>query len=183
MKIEGYKALFDDCSTRDGTILKAKNIYICNSVIKFRHSGYHFCKRLEDTLRYYDGFKEIQFARVIGSGIITTYDDEYYGYYDMYACSELYVDHFLSKQEINTYIEKLIKLAPYNPERILRFIRGYKLTNKQKEQIVTSINDKYTKERCHKAIEYYQENKKYVYEINSRWKNERRISNNRASKK
>ena len=163
MRYDGYKAFFCDCSTRNGMVLQENKIYICESVVKFRHSGFHFCKRLEDTLRYFDGFQKIKFAKVIGSGKIDEYVDEYYGYYDMYSCSRLYIDHFLTNDEINDYIDMLVKLAQYYPERLIRMISGYKLSSEQKKYILENVKSEISNERVKKAIKYYQENKKNVY--------------------
>ena len=62
-------------------------------------NGFHFCKRLEDTLRYIDD-KDPKIARVIGRGTIDEGFDDYNGYYDMYASSIIDIKYFLMREEI-----------------------------------------------------------------------------------
>ena len=46
------------------------------------------CSNIEDCFRYVCADKSI-IAEVIGFGDIQKYDDEYYGYFDMYVCEYL----------------------------------------------------------------------------------------------
>ena len=65
MDIIDYKAVSKDHTSRYGDLFEDGKNYNINSRIKFGSNGYHFCKRLKDTLRYFDGFSDIAFAKVI----------------------------------------------------------------------------------------------------------------------
>ena len=61
-------------------------------------NGFHFCQRLEDTLRYVNAMNgDVLLAEVIGSGEIKEGYDDYYGYYDMYVASDLKVVRVLDR--------------------------------------------------------------------------------------
>ena len=159
----GYKAFNSDLSNRYGQKFREKRIYHSGDKdIKFRKTGFHFCKRLEDTLRYYDGFSEIKIAKVAGFGEIDEYEDNYYGYYDMYSAKDMYIHHFLSEKEVVDYVIDILANS-YNVERVIRFISGYKIDDDVKIKILKLIRNECDKMRVEKAIKYYQEGKKYVY--------------------
>lgn len=154
--IKGYKCFNEDFTNRYGFKFSVGKIYITDSHVKFRSRGFHFCKNLEDTFRYFDAFNlKIKICEVVGSGNITTYSDEYYGYYDMYSCEKLEIKHELNRKEIIDYGLSL------DYTKVSRFIQGLKLTKEEidkfKQRYKNYIN-------VIQAIEYYQENKLYVYE-------------------
>ena len=129
MEIRGYKAFNKDMTNRYGVEFKDGGVYEVLGDARFGNdgNGFHFCKRLEDTLRYFDGMgDEIQIAEVIGSGDICEYCDEYYGYYDMYSATRLEVVNVLSRRDI---IKMFIDGQLSN--RIIRFIQGYNLSEKE----------------------------------------------------
>lgn len=162
MEIRGYKAFNEDLSNRYGAEFKAGEIYQVTGPVAFgtRGNGFHFCKRLEDTLRYFDAMEgNVQIAEVIGRGNIAEYYDDYYGYYDMYAASELEVVKVLSREEI---------LVPYlisaNYDRVKRFVSGFRLTFDEKEMFRTAFSDR---KDILQAIAYYQDGIKNTYDIPS----------------
>ena len=58
--------------------------------------GFHFAERLEDCLRYYNGFEEeIDIAKVVALGNVLESYDDYYGYYDLYVTDHIYIEHVL----------------------------------------------------------------------------------------
>ena len=153
--IAGYKAFNSNFTTRYKSLMEKGHFYTTDSNIKFGMSGYHFCKRMEDTLRYFDGFKPIQIAKVLGMGEIVEYYDHYNGYYDMYACSKIYIESFLTKEEIWQYVLTLVKEAEYGSLRLFRIIQGYKLNEEQKRYILERLKNKNSYDYYEKAIEYY----------------------------
>lgn len=57
MEVLGYKCFNKDLTNSYGTIFEIGQIYTIQGDIKFgtKGNGFHMCKRLEDTLRYFDG--------------------------------------------------------------------------------------------------------------------------------
>lgn len=106
--IKGYKAFNADLTNRYGIPFEEGKKYSVNGHAVFGNhgNGFHFCERLEDTLRYFDAMDgEVLFAEVVGSGDIVEYSDEYYGYYDMYAATEIEVLRVLTREDIiNMYL-------------------------------------------------------------------------------
>ena len=157
MIIKGYKAFNKDRTSRYNTPYEEGKIYQVNGPLKFGNSGngIHFCKRLEDTLRYFPAMEEeIAIAQVTGIGEIVEYYDDYYGYYDMYAARKLKIDKFLERDEI---IEMFLSL---HDDRVKRFVSGFKLTEEEIKMFKETFQ---TEEKVLKAIAYYQENERDVY--------------------
>lgn len=158
MKIEGYKAFNKGLINRYGKEFTEKIVYFQNEEPKFGNNGrgFHFCKRLEDTLRYFPAMEEeIEIAKVTSLGQISEYEDDYYGYYDLYATNIIKIDHVLTRKEILTQVLKLT-----DERRIIRFISGYRLTKEEIEIFrIRFINNKSIQD----AISYYQEGDKDVY--------------------
>ena len=67
---------------------------------------------------------------MIGSGIIDEGSDEYYGYYDVYAASDIKVVRYLTRAEILEYASQL------NFYRMKRFIINFELTNEELDLFV-----------------------------------------------
>lgn len=157
MKIKGYKAFAMDGTNVKGIIFPPGR-YHCDGNISFgtHGNGYHFAKRLEDTIRF--GIVDdklvgnVLIAEVIGSGTIAEGTDEYYGYYDMYSASDLEVIRYLSREEIIQYA-----LSLHDSKRMERFVSKYYLTEEE-QQLFYGIY-----EEVDLAIDYYQRNKKNVY--------------------
>ncbi len=114
------------------------------------------CTNLEDTLRYFDAMNQnVDICKVVGYGNIEKYDDEYNGFYDMYAVEYMKILYVLTREQIIDYIVKL----PI--ERIQRFISLYKLNPDE----IDMFKEKYQNiPMILMTIEYYQENNKKVYQ-------------------
>lgn len=156
MTINGYKSFNNDGTNIIGEILLPGIIYHCDGEIKFgpKGNGFHFAKNMEDTIRYsdYDNFlRKIIIAEVIGSGIIDEGSDEYNGYYDLYAASDLEVVRYLSREEI---ISLALTLPFY---RMIRFISLFKLYPSE----ISLFENIY--HEVDLAIDYYQRGIKDVY--------------------
>lgn len=120
-----------------------------------RNSGYHFCKNLEDTLRYFNGLEEeITICQVKAIGNISEYTDEWYGY-DIYATDKLYIEKILSRKEIIEYANKL------DNNRLIRFIQGLKLTPEE----ISYFKEKYNQRSIIlNYLKFYQEGDLEVFE-------------------
>ena len=159
-EIIGYKSFNKDFETFNNIKMEPNKIYETDDNIKYHRHGYHFAERLEDTLRYVNGLEEeIIICRIKALGKIDWYDDEYYGYYDLGCTNKILIDKLLKREEI---IDYALKLYEY---RLIRFIRGYKLTKEELEFFKkTFINN----DNIINNILYYQEkdyevfNKKYI---------------------
>lgn len=152
----GYKS-YDGNKVKEEDILN-KHFHLDGN-IKFHKRGYHFCERIEDTLRYSGGISNpnIIIAEVEANNIINEGSDEYYGYYDMYATSDLYVKKILSREELIDYF-----LNNSNNNRVKRFIESYKLNEIEIELFKLQYIDD---QLLIKTIEYYQEKKLDVFSI------------------
>lgn len=156
MEIKGYKVFSKDRLNRYGQEYEEGKHYHVDGKIVFGNygNGIHFCKRMEDTFRYVDAVNEqVEVAKVVGSGEIVEFNDEYYGYYDMYAASDLDVIKFLSRKEI---IEHFLK---QNTLSVRRFVGLFRLTEEIELFKVIFCDDI----DVIKAIAYYQEGDKDVY--------------------
>lgn len=162
--IKGYKAFHKDMKNRYGMEFIEGEIYSVEGPIEFGNNGngFHFCKRLEDTLRYVPAMEEeVCIAEVTAFGDLAERVDEYYGYYDLYASRFIRIDKILERDEI---IEMFLNK---DPERVIRFISGYKLTPEEIELFkLKYCNEK----RVLKALSYYQENDKEVYMVKEKTK-------------
>ena len=120
----GFKAFNKDFTNRYGDKFEVGETYHAQGEIKWGNNGngFHLCSNLEDCFRYFDSNDSI-IAEVIGYGNIQKYDDEYYGYFDMYVCEYLRVIRVISREEI---IEMM--LHTYKDRRD-RFIRDFNLTS------------------------------------------------------
>ena len=157
MEVVGFKAFNYDMSNNNGIIFEEKKVYEVDGKIKYGNggNGFHFCKNLEDTLRYYNGMsKLIKIASVKGIGKIKESYDDYYGYYDLYVTNKLYVERIYTREEIINYI------LNKDPFYIERFLMGFKLTKEELEYFKMIFSD-YS--RIINTISYYQEGKINVY--------------------
>ncbi len=126
--IKGYKAFNSDKTNRYHQKFEEHTIYSILGNPSFGNNGhgYHFCTNLADVFRYFE--EDVIVAKVISLGLTQKYDDEYNGYYDMYVTNKIYIDRFLSHEEIINYF-----LNSSNPEEIKRFLITYSLN---KEEII-----------------------------------------------
>ena len=153
----GYKCFNADMTNRYGMKLEVGKTYQTNSKIKFGNDGhgFHFCKNIEDTFRYFDAMNdEVAVCLVKGTGDIDEYKDDYYGYYDMYSAENIEILKQLTREEI---IEIGLNLTG---ERVRRFISGFRLTEGEielfREKFKSSIS-------VQKTIDYYQFKKSNSY--------------------
>ena len=145
-------------TNRYGKTLEVGKAYSTNGEAKFGNdgNGFHFCKNLEDTLRYFDAFNnEVNICYVRGFGDIATYEDEYNGYYDMYSSTNIEILKKLERDEIINYV---INLPEY---RVSRFISLFKLTNDEIELFREKFKNSYI---VNDMISYYQLKDKDVFE-------------------
>ncbi len=147
--IKGYKSLDNNLKNMYGFQYEIGKKYLLNGELKWKENGFHFCTYMEDTLRYIKDFNtDFKIVEVIGSGDIVKYDDEYYGYYDMYASSVLEIIREIKREEL---INEVINS---NVFRVERLISSIKLT----EDELFLIKEKY--KYLDDIINYYQYNQK-----------------------
>lgn len=162
---DGYKAFNADFSNCIGERCQENTEYEFLGDVVERKSGFHFCKRLEDVFKYYNGLnKDIIICRVKALSDVIWYSDEdyFYGDYDdIGVCSKIYIGNAMTRDEIMSYVLNL------NFYSLMRFIRGYKLSVEEIECLKDKINNEY-KDYCYRdavlnCISYYQEDNKDVY--------------------
>ncbi len=145
--VSGYKVFNKGIINKYGVSFEEKKAYrldISKHDVKYGKYGYHFTKRLEDGLRYFDGLNEdLVIAKVKSLGNVLESYDDYYEYYNLYVTDYLYIDYM-----INTTFP-----------RLERFIQGYKLTESEIAYLTNYDLDK----SVQKAIEYYQYGNKDAY--------------------
>ncbi len=158
IKISGYKSFAEDGTNIYGKIFEIGK-YHCDGEIKFgiNGNGYHFSKRLEDTIRF--GLTNdnrqvgnVLIAKVVGSGIIDNGYDDYNGYYDMYSVSDLEIIKYLTREEIISYMLQIT-----NEDRIIRFVSLFALTEEEKNLFYGKSN------KIDMTIDYYQNGIKDAY--------------------
>lgn len=157
MEIKGYKCFNKDFTNRYGRKFSIGQIYVAPGIIKFGNNGngFHICKNMEDTFRYYDT-SNIIVCEVIGSGNYVEYSDEYNEYFDMYSVEKLEIIRKLSREEI---IEEGLNL---NEIRVKRFLSTFKLTQEE----IDNFKSKFRNNRnILNILAYYQEKNKDVYNI------------------
>ncbi|HOZ89025.1 MAG TPA: hypothetical protein PK737_02205 [Bacilli bacterium] len=155
--IEGYKVFDANMKNMYGEEFKVGETYHCPGPIAFgtQGQGWHFCKRLEDALRYAVGLGEnFIVCAVTGFGKIIESFDDYNEYYDMYSASDMIINKALTRQEIIDYIVEA------NDFQIKRFISLYKLNPEEIKLFKNLFADS---ELIMNAIAYYQEGDKEVY--------------------
>ena len=149
-EIIGYKCFKEGLQTNPGMTMELGKEYISIAPPKFRSSGFHMCERLEDTLRYFDSFTQpIDICKVIGYPEYMKYEDEYYGYYDMYSCQRILLTKKLTRKEI---IDEARHMCDY---RINRFLSLYKLMPSEVEEFIEKYSDGYHDYILY-IIQYYQ---------------------------
>lgn len=113
MEIRGYKCFNKDKTNRYGMFFQEGKKYSVDGVVSFGNNGngFHFCENLSDVFRFFDVLNgNYTVASVIGSGVVVKRDDEFYGYYDMFSCSDIYIEKFLTRDEI---IEKMLSVNSF----------------------------------------------------------------------
>ena len=157
---KGYKAFNKNHTNRHNKLFEEGKIYTTEENIKFGVSsehGYHFCKRLEDTLRYFPAMEEeIAVAEVTGLGEVVEWEDTYYDYYDMYSTSKIRIDRFLKREEIISMFLKGNKTV----EQVKRFLMSMKLNEVEIELFKEAYPNN---QDILGTIAYYQEGDKDYY--------------------
>lgn len=157
--IEGYKAFYKELINSYGQKFEVGHYYEIDTNgqgVKYGNDGigYHFCKNLEDCLRFFDGLnQDIAIAKVLAIGENKEWFDNYYGYYDVYVTSHMYIEHLLNRKEIIEYALKL------HPCKLRRFIQGYRLTEEEMSLLIENDSYGFIK----KDIRYYQLGDKNAY--------------------
>lgn len=155
--MEGYKIFIgskDNFVNNYGFQFEEGKIYETSQEICPKKSGFHFAKRLEDTLRYGNAREEdVIICKVTALGKIIEYEDDYYGYYDIYVTDKIKVNNILSRKEIINYA---INLPNY---RLTRFIATMRLED---EEIKFFIN---RGQEILKYIDYYHFGNKEAFKI------------------
>lgn len=163
-RIIGFKCFNKGLINQHGVKFHPNKIHKVNGEVVFGNSGngYHFCKDIENTLRYFHvDADQIDLCKVEGSGDIKTSNDEYNGYFDMYVASELKVVSILSFDDILSEVNNMCV------DRFIRFIQSYPL---DKHIFMDLVNQKFAnnfhiKERINKHYSYYQEGNEDAFGI------------------
>lgn len=155
MEVYGYKCFNKALINRYGKKFEVGKIYVAPGIIKYGENGFHLCKNIEDTFRFFDtSKKDIVICEVVGSGKIVEYFDEHNEYYNMYCVEKLKILKELSREE-------LIKMGLSLDElRAKRFVSTLSLS-KDEVNLFKERYDKYVD--VMDAIAYYQENDKDIY--------------------
>lgn len=158
----GYKCFNKGLVNRYGIKFEIGKIYHCDKEIKFGNDGhgFHVCKRLEDTLRYFDAMQaEVDICLVECYGKCDEQADDYYGYYDMYSFEYMIIKKILTREEIINYGLSL------SGEQVERFISLFKLTKEE----IDIFKYKFQKESLTlKFLSYYQEGNKNAFNDNTK---------------
>ena len=156
--IRGYKAFNKDMTNQYGMKFQEGVRYIIDGPLKFgvNGNGFHFCTKMEDTLRYVEAKDEdVVLTRVNSLGKQVKFDDEYYGFYDMYAASDILIEHVYTRDEI---IEEFLNAPSYRTDR---FLRLYKLN----EEEINLFRDSFKSDaNIQNVLSYYQEHDLNTYE-------------------
>ena len=124
MEVVGYKALNSDLTNNYGFKFEENKTYHIDGEVKFGvvGNGFHLSKRIEDTFRYIND-ENVVIAKVTGFGEIVEGFDEYNEYFDMYATSDIRIDHIMTREEV---IQTMLNRGEF---AVCRFITtGFKLT-------------------------------------------------------
>ena len=158
--IRGYKAFYKGLINKNGLQFEEGKTYSVEGAAQYgpKGNGFHFCERLEDTLRYFCDEEDVEFTEVTALGDYAEYQDHYNGFYNMYSTNKLRIDRVLSREEvINMYLE----MDDHNNPRLIRFIMLYPLT----EEEIALFKEKFINEKdVLDVIYYYQEKKKDTFE-------------------
>lgn len=128
MFVIGYKGFNKDFTNRYGDKFEVGKVYHADGEIKWGNygNGFHLCMHIEDCFRYVDPDISV-ITEVIGFGKMEEYEDDYYGYYDMYVCENLKIVRVISREEI---ISMMLNTYDLRKER---FIRDFNLTEEELE--------------------------------------------------
>ena len=136
-EVKGYKAFNIDATNRYGKPFTEGETYRVTGEIKFGNdgNGFHMCTALSDVFRYFNSTIEgVMVAEVTGRGKKVCFDDNYYGYYDMYACEEITIDKFLSRKEVidnmlespSHEVKKFFATCKISEEEAIKFVKKFR---------------------------------------------------------
>lgn len=154
--VKGYKCFNKDMINSYGLKFEIGKKYKVNGKVQpgINGNGFHFCTNIEDTFRYFYPDCGVEVCEVIGTGDVARFNDEYNGYFDMYAAEELTIVRKIEREEI---IQMALKMSEV---RVCRFIQSFKLTPEE----IKLFEDKFSKYiLVLLAIEYYQKENTEVY--------------------
>ena len=170
MVLKGYKCFNANLTNRYGCQYEVGKEYHKDS-IKFGNGGhgFHICKRLVDTFRYFDT-TNFALGEVTCWGDFEEYNDEYNGYYDMYAFEYMRIDRIIPREEI---IDEMLNA---DVETIKRFLQTFTLRPEEIELFFEKFSDNllilkylsYFQIGYEKAFELYND-KKEIKEVYSAW--------------
>lgn len=150
----GYKSFDPNCKDQYGNSYEVGKKYHSVDSPNFGHSGFHFCSRPEDTLRYASSNQNFDIYLIEASGNIVLYNDEYYGYYDMYSSEYMRILRYVSRFEVVHGI-----VSSNNEDRINRLISLTKLSKDEIEYILKNTKS----ELVRNYISFYQLNDKDAF--------------------
>ena len=156
--VSGYKAFNADYTNRYGASFSEGKSYDINGKITFGNdgNGFHMCRYLSDVFRYFDS-SNVVVAQVVGYGNKVQYDDEYNGYYEMYAVEKIFIQRFMTREEI------IATMLRYNSALIEHFLSTFRLNN---DEIKLFINSFFNSYNVLEKILYYQLNKRDIFQEN-----------------
>lgn len=145
--IIGYKAFNNDKTNRYNQIFEEGKSYYITGELKWgsHGNGYHFCLHMADVFRYFDN---PLIGKVTSLGKILKYDDEYYGYYDMYVSEGIYINRFLTRKEIIDYF-----LKSQNYYELEHFLISFKLNKEELKEFSLKLKEN---NELKKYLDYYQ---------------------------
>ena len=149
----GFKAFNGDFTNRYGYKFEVGKTYSVKGDIKWGNNGFHMCTNFEDCFKYVNT-NDFILTEVMGFGKLIKYDDEYYGYFDMYVCENIYVIRVISRKEIIEMAKSLYE------ERLCKFISTFNLTDEEANEIANIFKGK---QKVLKAIDYYHNGNKNAY--------------------
>lgn len=170
MEINGFKAFNSDRTNRYGMLFEEGKEYSISGNVSFglKGNGFHMCSKIVDVFRYVDAIdEEVAVAKVIGSGKKQRFNDEYEGYYDMYACEKLKIVKFLTREEILAYV---IKSSEFD---IIKFLKTFRL-NEDEIKLFLELFGNEIQIRNH--ILYCQCGQKDVFEKNTTVKELKKVN-------
>ena len=156
METKGYKAFNKDLTNRYNKPFEEGETYEVEGKLQYGNdgNGIHFCKRLEDTLRYFDP-NNLLIAAVTSLGDIIETEDSVYEYYNLYVTNILRIDKILTREEIiEMFLDNNCLIS------VKRFVEQFPLTE---DEIKQFKNNYQHNEEIIDAISYYQENDKEVF--------------------
>jgi len=161
---KGYKAFNGNRTNaygipfEEGKTYSVKGDIIPGKYSKEKMNGYHMSEEICNTFRYIDiPNNGIEIASVTGFGNCKYFEDNYYGYYDMYVCENLTINKFLKREE---YIDIILNESEYE---VIKFIRTCPLSY---EEIILFCAKFHNNKNILNAICYHQLNIKDIYEKN-----------------